>query len=80
MDDYNNYWLSDLGDCDICGKGLVEESVFYDARTRNGIWAIMCKECFKKLTDNILGIGSGQEYDTITKKCLRGLEEVLIEA
>lgn len=56
------YWLGQVPkSCEICGKPI--EKVFYDARTRHGPWACMCKTCFT-LGPGVgkLGTGLGQEY------------------
>lgn len=47
--------------CDTCGEKLV--AVFYDAKTKMGPWANMCRSCFT-LGPGLgkLGTGLGQEY------------------
>lgn len=47
--------------CDRCLKPL--KSVFYDARTNWGHWAVLCDRCFKDVGVG-LGIGKGQKYTT----------------
>jgi len=46
--------------CDICGIECEDE--LYDAVTKYGPWATMCKDCFKKESINKLGTGYGQHY------------------
>ena len=48
--------------CDLCQKLITE--IFFDAKTTNGPWASVCKECFNKYCYG-LGIGRGQKYEKI---------------
>jgi len=42
--------------CQLCGCSLLEEKIFYDAKSLVGPWAIMCLNCFN---DKGLGVGTG---------------------
>jgi len=55
--------------CDLCYKPFA--STFYDARTKQGRWGLLCRSCFKEYGMG-LGTGLGQEYDLRTLKKLRG--------
>lgn len=46
--------------CDYCGKTA---ATMYDAATREGPWAFMCPECWRKHGFARLGTGFGQRYD-----------------
>jgi hypothetical protein len=58
--------------CDMCKTELSNQSVFYDAKTIQGPWALMCPKCFKGLTWELLGTGRGQKYDSKTLEKLEG--------
>jgi hypothetical protein len=59
-------------ECDICQKDLLSGSRFYDARVPGGTaWAWLCQRCFARL-GAMLGVGRGQEYDSKTRKKIRG--------
>lgn len=45
--------------CDICGKEC--EHYLYDAATKMGPWAKMCRGCMSQFGIG-LGMGKGQEY------------------
>lgn len=47
-------FVSSLPICDFCGK-----TAEYDAKTKHGPWANMCKDCFKTMGIR-LGMGCGQ--------------------
>ena len=55
-------WLSPApGVCETCDGPI--KKVFYDAKTKEGPWACMCKTCFTLGPGlNKLGTGLGQEY------------------
>jgi hypothetical protein len=55
-------WLSPVpGFCETCDGPI--DKVFYDAKTKEGPWACMCKTCFTLGPGlNKLGTGFGQEY------------------
>jgi len=46
--------------CDFCGREA--KGVLYDAQTREGPWATMCRGCWKIHGTGELGIGRGQKY------------------
>ncbi len=54
--------------CDLCGREL--KSVCYDARTKLGSWAWLCRECFKSYGVG-LGVGQGQEYTDVEERRAR---------
>lgn len=56
--------------CDFCGAKQPDE--IYDAETKFGPWAYMCKACWKKHGKGVLGLGHGQRY----KKLLCGVYEL----
>ena len=45
--------------CDLCVNPIKEE--FYDAKTKQGRWGILCTKCFKSF-GIALGTGFGQHY------------------
>lgn len=45
--------------CDGCGKPIL--NIFIDGKTRFGLWAIMCLDCYNELGTG-LGQGLGQQY------------------
>lgn len=50
--------------CDICGREVSKSgSSFYDCKTRNGCWGLLCQVCYE-------GVGTkvGQMYNCITKE------------
>lgn len=55
--------------CQKCGRPLHDR--FYDAKTRDGVWGLLCLSCF---ADHGLGLGKGlgQEFDVTTLRKLRG--------
>lgn len=55
------YWLSPVGERDDFGRLI--GNVIYDARTRNGQWALMSMASFLAETSHALGVGCGQRYD-----------------
>ena len=63
--------------CDLCGKPLLEDETFYDFVPGIALgggptaWAWGCYQCFIAF-EGELGMGKGQEYDSKTKKKLRG--------
>lgn len=52
-------WLSSHK-CDFCFKDIQDD--LYDAVTKYGPWATMCKDCFEKHSQHKLGRGFGQHY------------------
>jgi len=52
-------WLSNRT-CDFCHKECDKD--LYDAVTVYGPWATMCKSCFEKNSNGLLGTGYGQHY------------------
>jgi hypothetical protein len=60
-------WLGKAENCDICEKSLTHFPKFYNGRIAGySIWALMCQECFNAYGAG-LGLGLGQEYDSMTK-------------
>lgn len=51
--------------CDICKKPLDLDDHFFDARTKQGPWGLLCERCFD-LYGVSLGPGFGQMYNTET--------------
>lgn len=49
--------------CDACQNSF--GAVFYDARTKQGRWGLLCHQCFIDHGTG-LGTGCGQKYDTNT--------------
>ena len=47
------------GWCNVCHATNLD--VVYDSRTKNGLWAWLCEDCFK-ICGTGLGIGHGQKY------------------
>ena len=64
-------WLGNQTQCDICKEPFTNYPTFYDGRIERGGWALMCLECWQFLGVG-LGLGMGQEYDSKTKKKIRG--------
>ena len=52
-------WLGNT-QCDFCHKECIKD--LYDAVTVYGPWATMCKSCFEKNSNGLLGTGYGQHY------------------
>ena len=52
-------WISSTT-CDICKNKI--DDVLYDAVTRYGPWATMCKQCWEEHSIHRLGTGLGQKY------------------
>ena len=54
--------------CQICGRSAVlVGKYFYDAKTRQGPWALMCERCF--CVNGVgTGLGKGQRYNSQTRK------------
>jgi hypothetical protein len=57
------YWAGSITNCDICDSAIpkLTGSIFYDAATIHGPWAIMCPTCFEKNGQGV-GTGVGQQY------------------
>jgi len=57
--------------CDICAADLQSTGTFFDARTKQGPWGLLCPACFE---NEGVGIGPGraQEYDSKTRIKLHG--------
>jgi hypothetical protein len=55
--------------CDLCKMDLTGKDR-YDAATRTGPWAIMCKACFN-IHGLGLGIGKGQRFNA-EGRCVEG--------
>lgn len=55
-------WVESLPNCDVCEK----DSARFDARTRFGYWANLCRGCFEEIGVG-LGLGKGQELRTLTR-------------
>lgn len=64
-------WLSEVGNCDLCGTDLNEEEFFVDGRTIMGPWGLLCVECHGHRGVG-LGTGKGQKYDSKTKVKVEG--------
>ena len=64
-------WLSPVEDCDICKTNLNLQPFFYDAKTANGQWGLLCPFCFL-LEGCRVGTGRGQKYNTKTKEKVAG--------
>lgn len=46
--------------CDYCGN---EAETMYDSASKEGSWAFMCPECWKKHGFGKVGTGFAQRYD-----------------
>ena len=55
--------------CEICNVPLEKE--FVDGATKHGPWAIMDRNCHKKIGRGF-GLGRGQRYDLETLEKLEG--------
>lgn len=64
-------WLGEVINCDVCDRDLNKLEFFYDARTKQGWWGLLCKDCFK-LHGVGLGVGRGQQYNTETRVKMAG--------
>lgn len=63
-------WLgSEPRRCDICRHPFGEH--FYDARTRDGRWGLLCRPCFE-IEGVGLGTGKGQKYRSVDKVKVEG--------
>jgi hypothetical protein len=51
--------------CDLCSVNVKDVATFYDAKTRQGPWGILCPSCFRRYGLG-LGTGLGQQYDSET--------------
>jgi hypothetical protein len=59
--------------CDFCGKDAAKiGKFFYDAKTKQGPWALMCEKDFKKHGTGIVRYGVGQKYDSKTRVAVAG--------
>ncbi len=58
--------------CDICKVDVRKFPSFYDARTKEGAWALMCPDCFTEHGVGKLGIGWGQCYSSKTLEKISG--------
>jgi hypothetical protein len=57
--------------CDLCNTDLTEQYVFFDAKTKQGPWALLCQECVLDYGIGI-GLGRGQMYNAKTLEKLEG--------
>jgi hypothetical protein len=57
--------------CDFCGADLSQLKVFYDAKSRRGLWGLFCHQCYD-IGCYGLGTGKGQKYDSKTLVKLEG--------
>lgn len=62
-------WLSAVTVCDVCQSKF--GSHFYDAKTMDGPWGLLCESCFKKIGIGV-GPGMGQKYCTKSKLKVEG--------
>ena len=61
-------WIGS-NECDYCGRKPVDvRNTAYDAQTKYGPWAFMCRPCYYKHGREI-----GQEYDAKTLVKIRNL-------
>lgn len=61
MTSFKRVWIAEVPkSCEICGAKI--RATFYDAATKSGPWAIMCRGCFEAVGEGRLGIGYGQKY------------------
>lgn len=71
VDDHVPQWCSAVPrTCEACGEPWTD-GVFYDARTPDGRWGLICKPCHVRFGAP-LGTGRGQEYDLESRVKLRG--------
>ena len=56
-------YVTKLPKCDICG-----EEAAYDAATKQGPWAYLCRQHFDTHTQGIVGTGYGQELRLLKPK------------
>ncbi len=64
-------WLSPAEKCDLCGVELRNYEHFYDAKTYQGPWGLLCPVCFD-IHGIGLGTGKGQKYNYETKEKIEG--------
>lgn len=57
----SKYWIGDVGPKDDFGANI--DKVFYDGRTRQGPWAIMCVKSWRAYGVGKTGTGYGQRYE-----------------
>lgn len=53
-------YLREFPDCDVCRAHGITRAARYDAKTRAGVWASLCQECFDRYGGG-LGVGKGQK-------------------
>ena len=54
-------WIRAPKKCDICKAEFKAGGIYFDAKTRQGLWAFQCPSCFKS-DSGALGLGRGQKY------------------
>ena len=65
-------WLSGRPTkCELCAQPFKNGDVFFDAKTKNGQWGLLCSNCFVQ-ENGRLGTGLGQKYDLNTLEKLDG--------
>ena len=56
-------YMATLPECNFCKK-----PARYDAKTKAGQWAYMCRQCWQKNGKGVLGTGFGQELKLESEK------------